>query len=83
MQIGKQEYPYTTVAPVSDADVLASSNTINAKLDTSTEGSQTKLRTTNVEIEGLLTKILTELRIMNFHLSKVSGEEIMSSDIDN
>jgi hypothetical protein len=79
MQIGSQPNPFTTPVDISGTELVD----IDNKLSSSIEGSQSKLRITDVEIEGLLTKILTELRIMNMHLSKMSDEEIMSVDIDN
>lgn len=48
-----------------------------------TEGNRTKTDTTNDTIEGLLNDILAQMKIMNFHLSQVTENEIEEEEFDN
>lgn len=50
-----------------------------------TESTLTELNTTTFENSsdtvGLLNKILKELRVMNFHLSSMTGERLTKEDV--
>ena len=47
------------------------------------EGTRQKVDTTNDTAEGLLNDILAQLKIMNFHLSQVTDNEIEEKEFDN
>ncbi|QDP62957.1 MAG: hypothetical protein Unbinned5081contig1002_62 [Prokaryotic dsDNA virus sp.] len=48
-----------------------------------TSGNRAKTDTTNDTVEGLLNDILSQLKIMNFHLSQVTDNEIEEEEFDN
>jgi len=48
---------------------------------TQTEGTKTEVAVTDDNIQGLLTKILQELRIMNIHLQIITDNEITKEEL--
>jgi len=52
-------------------------------VDQDLEGSESRLSVHDVDVEQLLIDILSELRIMNLHLSSLTDEKINIGEIEN
>lgn len=46
------------------------------------DGGRIKSDNTNDSVEGILTNVLKELKIMNFHLAIVTGNSIKKTEVD-
>lgn len=51
-------------------------------IPTKTEGGQKEVPTSDDDVQGLMTKILKELKKMNLHLELMTDEKVQNSDID-
>jgi hypothetical protein len=65
-----------TIVGVIDGD----GNTLS--LSGETQNNQTKLAVNSDNVEELLESTLSELRIMNFHLSNITGMQVTREDLD-
>ena len=62
-------------------DQITLETSIDNKLESTTDGTQIKLRTTDDETQDTLIKILKELKIMNIHLSLITNTDVTKEEI--